>query len=334
MRVAISGFGRIGKGLVRALFDSGVINEIELVAINTRSPVEMHAHLLKYDSVYGKWNGSVEVKDGDIVINGKRIKWINETDPEKLPWRELKVDVVVEASGEFRKREDAEKHMKAGAKKVVISAPGKGVDVTIVPGVNDNAYKKEHKIISMASCTTNSLAPVVKVLHEKFGIERGFITTVHAYTADQNLLDGSHKKDIRRARAAAVNIVPTSTGAAKAIGEIFPELNGKLDGIAMRVPVADGSVTDCSFVLKKEASREEVNAALKKASEGELKGVLLYTEEPIVSSDVIRMPYGGIVDGQLTQAKGNLVKVFSWYDNEYGYAFRLAKFLGWLKKHG
>jgi len=334
MRVAISGFGRIGKGVVRALFDSGAINEIELVAINTRSPVEMHAQLLKYDSIYGKWNGSVEVKDGDLVINGKRIKWINETDPEKLPWKELKVDVVVEASGEFRKREDAEKHIKAGAKKVVISAPGKGVDVTIVPGVNDRAYKKEHRIISMASCTTNSLAPVVKVLHEKFGIEKGFITTVHAYTSDQNLLDGSHKKDIRRARAAAMNIVPTSTGAAKAIGEIFPELNGKLDGIAMRVPVADGSITDCTFLLKKEVSREEVNAALKKASEGELKGVLFYTEEPIVSSDIIGMPYGGIVDGQLTQAKGNFVKVFSWYDNEYGYAFRLAKFLEWLKKHG
>ncbi|MGB9719353.1 MAG: type I glyceraldehyde-3-phosphate dehydrogenase [Candidatus Anstonellales archaeon] len=334
MRVAISGFGRIGKGLVRALFDSGVINEIDLVAINTRSAVEMHAHLLKYDSVYGKWNGSVEVKGGDLMVNGKRIKWINETYPENLPWKELKVDVVVEASGEFRKREDAEKHIKAGAKKVVISAPGKGVDVTIVPGVNDGAYKKEHKIISMASCTTNSLAPVVKVLHEKFGIERGFITTIHAYTSDQNLLDGSHKKDIRRARAAAVNIIPTSTGAAKAIGEIFPELNGKLDGIAMRVPVADGSITDCSFVLKKEVSREEVNGALRKASEGELKGVLFYTEEPIVSSDIIRMPYAGIVDGQLTQAKENLVKVFSWYDNEYGYAFRLAKFLGWMKKHG
>ena len=333
MRVAISGFGRIGKGLVRALFDSGVINEIELVAINTRSPVEMHAHLLKYDSIYGKWRGSVEVKDGDLVVNGKRIKWVNEPDPEKLPWEELKIDVVVESSGEFRKREDAEKHMKAGAKKVVISAPGKGVDVTIVPGVNDNAYKKEHKIISMASCTTNSLAPVVKVLHEKFGIERGFITTVHAYTGDQNLLDGSHKKDIRRARAAAINIVPTSTGAAKAIGEIFPELNGKLDGIAMRVPVADGSVTDCSFLLKKEVSREEVNGALKKASEEELKDVLLYTEEPLVSSDIVGMPYAGIIDGQLTQAKGNFVKVFSWYDNEYGYAFRLAKFLGWLKKH-
>ncbi|MEM2948716.1 MAG: glyceraldehyde 3-phosphate dehydrogenase NAD-binding domain-containing protein, partial [Candidatus Anstonellales archaeon] len=251
MRVAISGFGRIGKGLLRALFDSGIINEIELVAINTRSDVQMHAHLLKYDTVYGKWNGSVGVKDGNLVVNGKMIKWINETDPEKLPWKELKIDVVVEASGEFRKREDAEKHLKAGAKKVVISAPGKGVDCTIVPGINDSVYKKEHKIISMASCTTNSLAPVVKVIHEKFGIEKGFITTIHAYTADQNLMDGSHKKDIRRARAAAVNIVPTSTGAAKAIGEIFPELNGKLDGVAMRVPVVDGSITDCSFVLKK-----------------------------------------------------------------------------------
>lgn len=334
MRVAISGFGRIGKGLVRTLFDSGAINEIELVAINTRSDVQMHAHLLKYDSIYGKWSGSVEVKDGDLVVNGRRIEWINETDPEKLPWGKLNVDVVVEASGEFRKREDAEKHIKAGAKKVVISAPGKGVDATIVPGVNDAAYKKEYKIISMASCTTNSLAPVVKVLHEKFGIEKGFITTIHAYTSDQNLLDGSHRKDIRRARAAAVNIVPTSTGAAKAIGEIFPDLNGKLDGIAMRVPVADGSITDCSFVLKREVTKEEVNMALKNASDGELKDVLFYTEEPLVSSDIVKMPYGGIVDGQLTQAKGNLVKVFSWYDNEYGYAFRLAKFLEWMKKNG
>ena len=327
MKIAISGFGRIGKSFLKAAIKQGVLGkDFDVVAINTRSPVEQHAHLFKYDSAHGKFEGKVEVKNGNFSINGYEIKWVNETDPAKLPWKELGVDLVLESSGRFRFREDSEKHIKAGARMVLISAPGKGVDASVVPGVNDNVVNKDMKVLSLASCTTNCLAPVIKVIEEKFGIESGFLSTVHAYTTDQNLLDGSHK-DWRRARAGAVNIIPTTTGAAKAIGEVIPSLAGRLDGIAFRVPVVDGSINDMALLLKKEATAEEINAELKRASEGELKGILGYTEEPIVSSDIIGNPLSSIVDGKLTKAKGRLIKISAWYDNEFGYSSRLVDFV-------
>ncbi|MEK6978585.1 MAG: type I glyceraldehyde-3-phosphate dehydrogenase [Candidatus Micrarchaeota archaeon] len=329
MRIAISGFGRIGKMFLRAVVAQGVLGkEIEIVAINTRSAVEMHAHLFKYDSAFGKFDGTVEVKNENLIINGYEIKWIRETDPLKLPWKDMNVDLVLESSGEFTKRADAEKHLNAGAKFVLISAPGKGVDATIVLGVNEEKFDQATmKVVSLASCTTNCLAPVLKVLDKKFGIECGFLSTVHAYTNDQRLLDGSHEKDWRRARAGAVNIIPTSTGAAKAVGEVLPQLNGKMDGIAFRVPVPDGSMNDMSLMLKNAASAEQINEELKRASHDELRGILEYTEEPIVSSDIIGNPHSAIVDGLLTKAIGNLVKVSAWYDNEYGYSNRLVDFV-------
>lgn len=327
LRVAISGFGRIGKNFLRAAFDLGVIGKaFDIVAINTRSSVEMHAHLLKYDSVYGKWDGSVEAKDGKLVVNGYAIPWIQETDPTKLPWKKLNVDWVLESSGKFRGREDAEKHLSAGSKKVLISAPGKECDATVVPGVNDAVYEPSMKIVSLASCTTNALAPPLKVLNDEFGVEQGFLTTVHSYTNDQRILDSSHK-DLRRARAAAVNIIPTTTGAAKSIGVVIPELKGKMDGIALRVPVPCGSINDIVCMLKKPASAEQVNVALKKASKGKFKGILRYTEEPLVSSDILHTSESSIVDGSLTKCIGNLVKINTWYDNEYGYSCRLVDFL-------
>ena len=332
LRIAISGFGRIGKNFLRAAFDSGAVGKtLEIVAINTRSDLAMHAHLLKHDSVYGKWKGSIEVKEGKMIVNGHSIKWIQETDAAKLPWKELNIDWAVECSGEFTTREEAGKHLKAGAKKVLISAPAKGPDATIVPGVNDNAYKKEMKVVSLASCTTNGLAPPLKVLNDMFGIERGFLTTVHAYTNDQRMHDASHK-DWRRARAGAMNIIPTTTGAAKAIGSVIPELQGKLDGAAFRVPVACGSINDITLVLKKEATAEQINAALKKASEGKLKGILGYSEEELVSSDIIYTTESSIIDSKLTKAIGNLVKINAWYDNEYGYSCRLVDFLKYAAK--
>jgi len=323
MKIAISGFGRIGKSFLKAAISLGALGrDFDVVAINTRSPVESHVHLFKYDSVYGRFDGTVEAKNGNFFVNGYEIKWIQETDPEKLDWKGI--DLVLESSGKFRSREDAEKHLKAGAKKVLISAPGKEVDGTVVPGVNEAS--DDMKIISLASCTTNCLAPIVKVIDEVFGIESGFISTIHAYTNDQNILDGSHK-DLRRARAAAVNIIPTTTGAAKAIGEVVPSLKGKMDGIAFRVPVADGSMNDISLLLKKKATAEEINSELKKAAEGKLKGVLGYTEEPLVSTDIVGTTESGIVDGTLTKANGKLVKISAWYDNEYGYSCRLVDFI-------
>lgn len=333
MKIAISGFGRIGKTFLRAAFAQGVVGkEFEIVAINTRSAVEMHAHLLKYDSAFGKFQGTVEVKDGNLVVNGYTIKWITETDPLKLPWKELEVDLVLESTGEFTDRESAEKHLKAGAKKVLLSAPGKGVDITVVPGVNDDKYTDSMNIISLASCTTNCLAPVLKVIDQAFGIESGFLSTIHAYTNDQRILDGSHR-DLRRARAGAMSIIPTTTGAAKAIGEVLPTLTGKMDGIAFRVPVIDGSMNDMTLLLKKDATAEEINAELKRASHEELKGVLGYTEEPLVSVDIIGDPHSSLVDGKLTRAKGRLVKISSWYDNEFGYSNRLVDFVKKLAKH-
>jgi len=327
LRIAISGFGRIGKNFLRAAVDLGAIGKtFEIVAINTRSGVAMHAHLLKYDSVYGRWEGKIEASEGKIKINGRSIQWIQETDPAKLPWKTLNVDWVVESSGEFREREDVERHLSAGAKKVLITAPAKNADVTIVPGVNDEAYKTNMKIVSLASCTTNALAPPLKVLDETFGIERGFLTTVHAYTNDQRIHDASHT-DWRRARAGAMNIIPTTTGAAKAIGLVIPELNGRMDGAAFRVPVACGSINDIVLLLKRAAGANEINAALKKAAEGKLKGIMRYSEEELVSSDIIYTTESSIIDGKLTKAIGNLVKINAWYDNEYGYSCRLVDFL-------
>jgi len=332
MRVAISGFGRIGKMFLRAALAQGAVGrDFDIVAINTRSSVEMHAHLLKYDSVYGRFNGTVEVKNGNLVVNDREIKWVREVDPLKLPWKELDVDLVLESTGEFRSREDAEKHIKAGAKKVLISAPGKGVDATVVPGVNDHIITKDMKIFSLASCTTNCLAPVLKVVHEKFGIESGFLSTVHAYTNDQRILDGSHD-DWRRARAGAINIIPTTTGAAKAIGEVIPALHGRMDGIAFRVPVPCGSMNDMALLLEREASAEDINSELKRASNEELKGILAYSEEQLVSTDIIGRPESSIVDGALTKAKGRLAKISAWYDNEFGYSNRLVDFVKKVKK--
>jgi len=334
MRIAISGFGRIGKMFLRAAVAQGVIGkEFEIVAINTRSEMPMHAHLFKYDSAFGKFEGTIEQKDDNFVVNGYKIKWIRETDPLKLPWKELNIDLVLDSTGEFTKREEAEKHLKAGAKYVLLSAPGKGVDATVVPGVNDHVFDhKTMKIISLASCTTNCLAPVLKVIDSKFGIERGFLSTVHAYTNDQRILDGSHEKDWRRARAGAVSIIPTSTGAAKAIGDVLPQLSGKMDGVAFRVPVPDGSMNDMVLLLKRSTTVQEVNEELKRASHDELRGVLEYTEEPLVSCDIIGNPHSAIVDSKLTKAMENLVKISAWYDNEYGYSNRLVDFVKKLAK--
>ncbi len=333
MKVAISGFGRIGKMFLRAAVAQGVLGkEFDIIAINTRSPVETHAHLFKYDSAMGRFNGKVEIKEGDLVVNDYRIKWITETDPLKLPWKELDIDVVVESTGKFTHRDEAERHIKAGAKKVVISAPTKDeVDATIVPGVNDHILDSNMKLISLASCTTNGLAPALKVIDEKWGIERGFLSTIHAYTNDQMILDSSHK-DLRRARAAATNIIPTSTGAAKAIGHVLPNLKGKLDGGAFRVPVIDGSINDIVLVLKSEVDAKDINKELKRASREELKGIMDYTEEEIVSSDIIGTPFSCTVDASLTRSNGNLVKINLWYDNEYGYSNRLVDLIKKLAK--
>lgn len=328
MKVAINGFGRIGKAFLRAAVKQGALSrDFDIVAINTRGPVEKDVHLFRYDSVYGRFEGEVKAENGNFIVGGYPIKWISETDPTKLPWKELGVDIVLESTGKFRRKEDSEKHLQAGAKMVLLSAPGKGkIDATIVPGVNEEQMKKDMKVVSLASCTTNCLAPVLKVIDEKFGIESGFMSTIHAYTNDQNILDGSHK-DLRRARAGAVNIIPTTTGAAKAIGEVIPALAGKMGGVAYRVPVPDGSLTDITLLLKKDATSEKINLELKKAAEEELRGILGYTEEPLVSTDIIGNPLSSIVDGSLTKANGKLVKISTWYDNEYGYSSRLVDFV-------
>jgi glyceraldehyde 3-phosphate dehydrogenase len=322
-RIGINGFGRIGRNYFRAALAQGA--DLEIVAVNDLTSPEALAHLFKYDSVGGRLKETIEVKDGNIVVNGNVVKVLAERDPAKLPWGELGVDIVIESTGFFTKAADAQKHIDAGAKKVLISAPASDEDITIVMGVNDNLYDSAtHHIISNASCTTNCLGPLAKVVNDEFGIERGLMTTIHAYTADQNLQDGPHK-DLRRARAAAVNMVPTSTGAAKAIGLVLPELKGKLDGYAIRVPVPTGSATDLTVTVSRETTVEEVNAALKKASESEaLQGFLTYTDEPIVSSDIVGDPASSIFDSGLTKVIGNQVKVVSWYDNEWGYSNRLV----------
>lgn len=323
-KIAINGFGRIGRLTFQALIKN---ETVEVVAINDLTNAKTLAHLLKYDSVHGKFDGEVSADENSITINGKKYVIYAEKDPENLPWKELGIDIVVECTGRFRKRADIEKHLAAGARKVTLSVPAdksEDVDLTVVMGVNDNLLSREHLLVSNASCTTNCLGPVAKVLNDTFGIEYGLMNTIHSYTNDQIILDAPHK-DLRRARAAAVSIIPTSTGAAKAIGLVIPELTGKLDGMSMRVPTPDGSVVDLVVMLKRSVTIAEVNEAMKNAANGPLKGILEYTTDPLVSCDIINNPHSSIFDSLLTQViNGNMVKVISWYDNEFGYSQRLA----------
>ncbi len=323
VKVAVNGFGRIGRNVVRAAKESGA--DIDFVAVNDLTDPETLAHLFKYDSILGPYDGTVEVTGDGIAIDGDEIKVCAERDPADLPWGEVGADVVIESTGLFTKREDAAKHLQAGAKKVLISAPASGEDITVVLGVNFDRYDKEKdEVISNASCTTNCLAPIAKVANDTVGIRHGLMTTIHAYTGDQALQDAPHS-DLRRARAAAVNLVPTSTGAAKAVSLVLPELEGKLHGYAVRAPVITGSVVDLTFEAERETSVEEINAALKAAAEGPMKGILKYTEDPIVSSDIVTDPHSSIVDGQLTSViDGTMVKIVSWYDNEWGYSNRVV----------
>ncbi|HEX7834698.1 MAG TPA: type I glyceraldehyde-3-phosphate dehydrogenase [Pseudolysinimonas sp.] len=323
IRVGINGFGRIGRNYFRALLEQGA--DIEIVAVNDLGDTATTAHLLKYDTILGRLKAEVSHTADTITVDGHTIKVLSERNPADIPWGDLGVDIVIESTGRFTKSEDAHKHITGGAKKVVISAPATGADVaTLVLGVNEGTYDPAvHTIISNASCTTNCLAPLAKVFMDEFGIERGLMTTVHAYTADQNLQDGPHS-DLRRARAAAANIIPTSTGAAKALGLVIPELVGKLDGYALRVPVITGSITDLTVTATKPVTVESVNAAYKKAAEGSLKGILKYTEDEIVSSDIVGDPHSSIFDAKLTKVIGDQVKVASWYDNEWGYSNRLV----------
>ncbi len=329
VKVGINGFGRIGRNLFRAAHAAGA--DLEFVAVNDITDTGTLAHLLKYDSILGRFPGEVEAGEGSLTIDGKELKVLSERDPAALPWGDLGVDVVIESTGLFTGREDAAKHLAAGAKKVIISAPAKDPDVTVALGVNfDSDYDREsHHIISNASCTTNCLAPFAKVLNDSFGIEQGLMTTIHAYTADQRLQDMPHK-DLRRARAAAVNLIPTTTGAAKAVGLVLPELNGKLNGLAMRAPVITGSVVDLVFTPSRPTDPEAVNAAVKQAAEGPLKGILSYTEDEIVSTDIVGDPHSSIFDAGQTMAigDGKLIKAVSWYDNEWGYSNRCVELAG------
>ena len=319
-RVAINGFGRIGRLVAKKLLQE---SKVEITAVNDLTEVGVLAHLLQYDSVHGRWPTKIEVEHDHILIDGSRIMVLDERNPEHLPWGDRNVDLVIESSGRFTSESAAAQHLKAGAKRVLISAPAKGNVPTVVLGVNEERLEEDSAIISNASCTTNCLAPMAKVLDQVFGIEKGYITTVHAYTADQRLQDAPHS-DLRRARAAALSIVPTSTGAARAVGLVLPHLEGKLDGMAVRVPVPNGSLTDLSALLRRSVTAEEVNQAMRDASEHELKGILEYTEEPIVSADIVGNPHSCIFDASLTSTKGNLIKVIGWYDNEAGYAQRVV----------
>ncbi len=324
VRVAINGFGRIGRTFFRAA--RAEAEGFEIVAINDLTDPKTLANLLKYDSIMGRLGVDVEVKDDALVVDGKEIKILAERNPADLPWKDLGVDVVLESTGFFTEGSKAQAHIDAGAKKVIISAPGKNIDGTFVMGVNDEQYDPQnHHIVSNASCTTNCLAPLAKVLNDSFGIEKGLMTTIHAYTADQRLQDAPHS-DLRRARAAAVNMVPTSTGAAAAVGLVLPELKGKLDGFAVRVPTITGSITDLTFTASREVTKEEVNAALKAAAEGPMKGIIKYSEDPIVSKDIEGEGISTIFDAPLTKVIGDQVKVIAWYDNEYGYVSRLVMF--------
>jgi glyceraldehyde 3-phosphate dehydrogenase len=332
IKVGINGFGRIGRNVVRAALDRP---NIEFVAANDLTDTKTLAHLLKYDSTLGPIHTDVKADGDAIVVHGKRIKIFATKDPAELDWNSLGAQIVIESTGKFTEKKDAEKHLRGSVKKVVISAPAKNEDVTIVLGVNDNMYDPaKHNVISNASCTTNCLAPVVKVIHEKFGIEKGSMTTIHSYTNDQNVLDFPHK-DLRRARAAALNMIPTTTGAAKAMGLVMPEMKGRLDGYSMRVPTPDVSAVDLVAVLSKNATTEEVNKALQDAANGPMKGILAYTEDPVVSTDMLHHPASSIVDAQMTKVlAGNLAKVLAWYDNEWGYSMRIVDLIEFLAKKG
>ncbi len=328
--VAINGFGRIGRLVLRVILDSHP--ELNVVAINDLTDAKTLAHLFKYDSVHKIYPGNVSSEENYLVVNGKKFRIFAEKDPEVLPWKDLGVEFVIESTGIFTSKEKASKHLKAGAKKVILTAPAKDeVDATIVMGVNHTSLKAEHTIVSNASCTTNCLAPVAKVLQDKFGILNGLMTTIHSYTNDQRILDLPHN-DLRRARAAAMSMIPTSTGAAKAIGLVIPELKGKLDGVAIRVPTPDGSLVDLCANLEVEVTKEEVNMAMKEAAETYLKGYLMYTEEPIVSIDIVGNSFSSIFDALITYTKGKMVKVFSWYDKEYGYSNRVLELLEYMRK--
>ena len=330
-KVGINGFGRIGRNFLRASYKDP---DIEILAVNDITDSKTLAHLLKYDSVLGILEADIQAAEDAIIVDGKKIKVLSEKDPENLPWKDLGVSVVIESTGLFRKRQDTAKHIEqGGAEKVIISAPAIEPDATLVLGVNEDTYDHEnHHIISNASCTTNCLAPVVKVLHDEFGIEKGFMTTIHAYTGDQKLLDAPHK-DLRRARAAAISQIPTTTGAAKAVGLVIPELKGKIDGIAIRVPTANVSLVDLVALLKKNGSAEKANAAFKKAAEGNLKGILQFTEEPLVSVDFMANPHSAIVDGDYTRIiDDNMIKVLAWYDNEWGYSCRMIDLIKFMYK--
>jgi glyceraldehyde 3-phosphate dehydrogenase len=325
LKVGINGFGRIGRNIMRAALGRA---DIDFVAVNDITDAKTLAHLLKYDSVLGNLSATIEAREGAIAVNGDEFKVLSVKDPGQLPWKDLGVDVVFECTGKFTKRDDAARHLAAGAKKVIITAPATSPDVTVVLGVNDQAYDKaSHHIVSNASCTTNCLAPVAKVIHESFGIKKGWMTTVHAYTNDQNLLDLPHK-DLRRARAAAMSIIPTTTGAAKAVGEVLPELKGRFDGIAMRVPTPNVSVVDLVCITEKKATAEEVNAALKAAAEGPMRGILQFSTDPLVSIDFRGNPHSSIVDAAYTKVlDGDFLKVMAWYDNEWGYSNRCVDLL-------
>jgi glyceraldehyde 3-phosphate dehydrogenase len=330
IRVAINGFGRIGRNVLRAAKQSGA-GGIDFIAVNDLTDTRTLAHLLRHDSVHGHYPGTVEAREDSLVVDGDEVKVLSEKDPARLPWGDLGVDVVIESTGRFTNREDAAKHLDAGARKVIISAPAKNEDVTLVLGVNEDAYDPQnHHVVSNASCTTNCLAPVVKVLLDEFGFRRGLMTTVHSYTNDQQILDLPHK-DLRRARAAAVSIIPTTTGAAKATGLVIPEVKGKIDGMAMRVPTPNVSIVDLTAELGRDVTKEEVNDALRRAAEGRLKGILAYEEEELVSVDFVGNPNSSIVDAPATNVMSGLVKVVAWYDNEWGYSSRcvdLARYMG------
>ncbi|MDP4173669.1 MAG: type I glyceraldehyde-3-phosphate dehydrogenase [Bacteroidota bacterium] len=329
VKVGINGFGRIGRLVFRRCMELG---NVEFVGINDLTDAKTLAHLLKYDSVHGKFNGTVEVDGNDLIVNGEKIKITAEKDPSKLNWGALATDVVIESTGVFATKEACMAHINAGAKKVILTVPAKGdIDATVVLGVNDSVLTGKEQVVSNASCTTNCLAPMVKVLNDKFGVEKGYMTTVHSYTNDQRVLDLPHK-DLRRARSAAVSIIPTTTGAAKTVGKVIPELKGKLDGFSLRVPTPDGSITDFVAILKKEATVEEINAAMKEAAGTSLKGVMEYTEDPIVSADIIHNSHSCIFDSLSTMANGTLVKVVGWYDNEWGYSCRVVDLLFKISK--
>ncbi len=323
IKVAINGFGRIGRCVFRAAFEEKKYSDIEIVAINASADLETLRHILKYDSIHGKFSKKVEIQENSLIVDGKKIRVVSERNPEKLPWKEMGIDLVFECTGAFTKKEDASKHLVSGAKKVVISAPSKSDDVkTVIYQVNDNILSKNDDVISIGSCTTNCLAPVVKVLDDNFEIEQGFMTTIHAYTNDQNIVDNPHR-DLRRARACAMSMIPTSTGAAKAIGLVLPQLKGKLDGGAIRVPTANVSLVDLTFIAKKEITASQINDAIKKASQNEMREVLHYETEPLVSIDFNHNNFSSCFDANLTKANGKLAKIFSWYDNEWAFSYRM-----------